>query len=271
MTMTFPGIPTGLFMATAVLTLLPVNADAQQMPRTTTEKIAGTQSVSTQTIRGTVAHVEGNNLVVRMSTGEIRYFQPPESRRFVVDGRELTLRELKPGTTLTATVTTTTTPVTDRTTTIGTGTVWYVAGPNVIITLPNGENRMYKVTDDYRFNVEGKKATVYDLRKGMRISAEKIVEAPRTEIASNVVVVGQAPPAPQPRTEVAQAPRQPRPQVTPAPEPAPEPTPAPAPVEQAAAAPAKTLPPTASQFPLVGLFGLFFTGGALVLHRLRRR
>jgi hypothetical protein len=54
---------------------------------------------------------------------------------------------------------------------------------------------MYKVTDDYKFNVGGQKATVYDLRKGMRISAEKIVEAPRTEMASNVVVVGQAPPA----------------------------------------------------------------------------
>jgi hypothetical protein len=192
---TFRRIPTGLFMVTAVLAFLPVNADAQQMPRTTTENIAGTPSVRTETISGTVAHVEGNNLVVRMSSGEIRYFQPSESRRFKIDGRELTLRELKPGTILTATVTTTTTPVTDRTTTIGTGTVWYVSGPNVIITLPNGENRMYKVTDDYKFNVGGQKATVYDLRKGMRISAEKIVEAPRTEMASNVVVVGQAPPA----------------------------------------------------------------------------
>jgi hypothetical protein len=223
-------------------------------------------------MRGTVAHVEGNNLVVRMSSGEIRYFQPPESRRFIIDGRELTLRELKPGTTLTATVTTTTTPVTDRTTTIGTGTVWFVSGPNVIITLPNGENRMYKVTDDYRFTVAGKKATVYDLRKGMRIAAEKIVEVPRTEMASNVVVTGQAPPAPQPKTEVAQAPRREvAPPPEPAPEPAREPTPAPAPAPQAAAAPAKVLPPTASPFPLIGLFGLLFTGSALALHRLRRQ
>jgi len=32
-----------------------------------------------------------------------------------------------------------------------------------------------------------------DLKKGMKISAEKIVEEPRTESVSNTVVTGQAP------------------------------------------------------------------------------
>jgi len=111
-----------------------------------------------------------------------------------IDGRDLTVHDLKPGTTLNATVITTTTPITDRTTTVGTGTVWWVAGKTVIITLPNGENRTYNVKDDYKFNVEGNpNATVSDLKKGMKISAEKIVEEPRTEIASDTVVTGQAP------------------------------------------------------------------------------
>jgi len=96
-------------------------------------------------------------------------------------------------------VTTTTTPITERTTTVVTGNVWWVAGRTVILTLPNGENRTYNVPDGYKFNVEGNKnATVFDLKKGMRISAEKILEEPKTEITSNTVVTGSAPSTPVP-------------------------------------------------------------------------
>ncbi len=166
----------------------------QKMPETTTERIKSTASVTTEQLHGTVAYVEGNDLVVRMAGGNIREFHVPDSRKFTIDGRDLTVHDLKPGTKLSATVTTTTIPVIDRTTTVGTGTVWWVAGKTVIITLPNGENRTYTVKDDYRFTVEGNtNATVSDLRKGMKISAERIVEEPRTEIVSNTVVTGQAP------------------------------------------------------------------------------
>lgn len=166
----------------------------QKLPETTKESIRSKASVTTEQLHGTVEYVEGNGLVVRMTDGSIREFNVPESRKFTIDGRDLTVHDLKRGTKLSATVTTTMTPVTDRTTTVGMGTVWWVAGKTVIITLPNGENRTYTVKDDYRFNVEGNKnATVSDLKKGMKISAERIVEEPRTEIVSNTVVTGQAP------------------------------------------------------------------------------
>ena len=241
---------------------------AQEMPRTTTERLKGTATVKTEQLRGTVVFVEGNRLVVKMSTGDLRTFDVPESRRFVIDGKELRVNEIQPGTKLAATVTTTTTPVTERTTTIGTGKVWWVSGNNVIVTLPNNENRMYKVNESYRFTVEGKKASVHDLRRGMMIAAEKIVEEPSMEIASGVAVTGTAPPRPAPaRTEVARA-LPPRPTPTPAatPAPAPEPAPAPAP---AAAAPAE-LPKTGSPVPLFGLSGVFLMGAALVLRGARR-
>ena len=203
-------ISIGLCTAPLVLGLM-----AQQpMPRTTTEKIKGVASTKTEHLRGTVVFVEGNRLVVKMASGDLRTFETPESRRFIIDGKELTVGELKPGTKLTATVTTTTTPVLERTTTIGTGKVWFVSGNSVIITLPNNENRMYKVNDNYRFNVNGQKASVHELRKGMVIAAEKIVEAPKTEIASNVAVTGSAPPPP--RTEMARAPEPTRPARMPA-------------------------------------------------------
>jgi hypothetical protein len=156
---------------------------------------------------------------------------------------------------------------------VGTGTVWWVSGNTVILTLPNNENRTYKVKSDYRFIVDGKKATVADLRKGMRISAEKIVEEPTTEIASDVAVTGQAPPPPPPKPVVAQSPAPPpkrevaaRPEPAPAPPPAPEPVPAPEPAPAPAA-----LPATASNVPLAGLLGLILSGVGFSLRRISQK
>ena len=71
-----------------VLVLLATTA-AAQMPQTTTDKAKGAPSVTTQELTGEVVHVEGNDLVVQMSGGELRIFHTPASRRFIVDGKEL--------------------------------------------------------------------------------------------------------------------------------------------------------------------------------------
>jgi hypothetical protein len=161
--------------------------------QTTTEK-RGTTAVTTFEMKGEVAQVEGNTLVIKMSDGQVRTFNVPESRKFVIDGKELTVHELQPGTLLTATVTTAATPVTLTTTTVKTGTVWYVQRNNVILKLPNGENRQFIVKDDTAFTVNGNPATVADLKKGMVVSAERVTEQPMMDIATNTTVVGQAPP-----------------------------------------------------------------------------
>jgi len=268
------GVLTGCCVTLTVAGLM-----AQSMPKTTKETIPGSTTQSTKQIHGTVLDVEGNTLVVKLSTGQIQTYTPPASRRFNIDGKDVGLQDLRPGTKLTATVTTTTTSVTDRTTTIGTGKVFFVAGNNVIITLPNNENRQYKVNDDYRFMVDGQKASVFDLRKGMVISAEKIVEEPRTEISSNTVVSGSAPPPPRPSpSTVASA--LPPPASSPAPAPAPAPRAAPAPKAAASSQSASstqvaqssppTLPKTASPVPFVGLLGFLFSGAAFGLRTIRR-
>jgi hypothetical protein len=165
---------------------------AQEMPRTTKERINATAERKAEQLSGTVVYAEGKRLVVKMDSGDLRTFEVPASRRFLVDGKQIQSHELKPGTMLTATVTTITTPITERTTTVGTGKVWWVAGNTVIVTLPNGENRMYTVDENYRFSVGGQEASVHDLRKGMTISAQKIVEEPKTEVTSDIVVTGRA-------------------------------------------------------------------------------
>jgi len=259
-----------LGLCTAVLAMTVLASAQDKMPQTTKERIAGAATVKTEELNGTVIQVEDNHLAVRMSTGGIRTFDVPPSRRFVIDGKELTVQELKPGTRLHATITTTTTPVTERTTTVGSGKVWFVSGNNVILTLPNNENRQYKVAEHYQFVVDGKKATVYDLRKGMIISAEKIVEEPKTEIASNVAVTGEAPPPPKPK--VAEAPRT---VTAPAPAPAPAAAPAPAPAaaepqaERAAEPPAE-LPKTGSMLPLAGLLGLLSIALSMAVRAVRQ-
>jgi len=258
-----------LITFSAALIAVPFCVMAQPMPKTTKESVPGQAQVKTEQLSGTVLFVEGNKLAVRMSSGEVRNFDVPGSRRFNIDGKELTVDQLQPGTKLNATVTTTTTPITDRTTTVGTGKVWFVSGNTVILTLPNNENRSYKVTESYRFNVDGRPASVHDLRKGMTIAAQKIVEEPRVEIASDTTVTGHAPPPPAPVTST-------RPTTVAHAAPAPVPAPAAAPkhhTAEAAPAPAEApeeLPKTGSVLPLIGMVGFALTAGSLGLRIFRR-
>ena len=232
-------------VALAGCVLLAAAATAQA-PASRTDVTKGTGTVSTEQVSGEVVQIEGNNLLVKLSSGELKTFNVPEERKFVVDGKDLSVRDLRPGTTLTATVKTTTTPVTVRTKAVQSGTVWFVSPPRlVILTLPNGENKQYEVGDDVKFILRGRSATVYDLRKGMVVSAEKIVEAPDVEITTATTVVGHAPSA-----AVAASAPEAIPAAAPAaaqgvaPAAAPADVPAAAPIPSAGAAPSETPPAT---------------------------
>jgi hypothetical protein len=253
------------FCATIIVFML-LTAIAVGQPTTTKASSTTGASTTTSQLEGTVLAVDGNDLIIKMASGEIRHVVAAEGRRARIDGKEVAARDLKVGTKLRATVTTTTTTVIERTTTVGTGKVFFVSGPNVILTLPNGENRQYKVKNDYKFMVNGKPATVFDLRKGMVVSAEKIVEEPKTIVASNTVVTGELP-APV-KTESAAA-AAPAPKPAPAEAPAARPVPTPEP-EAPANLPAK-LPKTASGLPLAGLAGALLTAASIGSMLLARR
>ena len=175
----------GTAMIAAVL-VFAVAAQAQ-----TAEK----PTVTTNVVTGEVVKVEGNSLVVKLASGETKSFKVPPDRKFEIDGREVGVADLQPGTTLTATVKTTSTPVTVRTMKSVSGRVWYAAPPTVILTLASGENKQYTVRDEDKveFTIDGKPGTVFDLRAGMNVTAAKIVEEPDTEITTDTKVVGQAP------------------------------------------------------------------------------
>jgi len=110
-----------------------------------------------------------------------------------------------------------------------------------------------KQGDNIRFMVEGRPATVYELRKGMVVSAEKIVEEPDVEITTDTAVVGNA---------LAPAPVAPAPPSKPAPPAVPQ---AVAPGPAALAAPQPAVPETGGTAvsPLVWL-GLIALLGIIV-------
>jgi len=181
-------------IVTAVAMLVvTVAAHAQGTPPKT-EKLSGAPKVETVTMTGEVVFVNGNWLLCKMQPlGNYTLFDVQPGREFVIDGQARHIGDLKPGTVLTGTIVTSTTPVTMRTTSTLEGTVLWAQNNYVVLRLDNGEVKEYKVPESYKFNVSGKPATAKELRDGMKVSATKIVEEPRTEISTATQITGKAP------------------------------------------------------------------------------
>jgi hypothetical protein len=175
-----------IMMSVAVMALA-----AGPQAQTKTTESAGAAKVSTSKMTGEVVLVDGNSLLVRMQPdSQYRIFNIAPGRKFIIDGQTKLISDLSPGTSLTATITTREQPVTVRTSASLSGEVWYIDRNYVILRLANGEMRDYNVPDSYRFTVEGKPASVNELRKGMKVSATKIVAENQTEISTETVVTG---------------------------------------------------------------------------------
>jgi len=208
--------------------------------KTETSTSSGQTSHETTVERGEVVLVNGNDLVVKMEDGSIRHLpNVPESARVTVDGQQLGIHDLKPGMKLQKTITVKTTPQVVTTVKTVTGKVWQVSPPNsVILTLEDGTNQQFKIPKDQKFMVDGQQTDAWGLKKGMKVSATKVVEEPITVVEHERQVTGKMPPPPPPPPADA-------PILVAVAEPAPAPAPAAAP----------ELPKTGSVLPLIGLLG----------------
>jgi len=193
--------------------------------------VAAAQQTTIEIKRGTVLHVYGNNLVVKMSDGTVKEFDVPEGFTFNIDGKQVSIGDLKPGTMLTSAVKTTETPREVQVTEFRSGTVLKVVGTTLIVRMADGEIR--KLTDvprDQRFEVDGKELRVEQLREGMVLRAKVVSTHTATITEQDVMVAGTAPEAPRPAAAARPA--------------------------APAAAPAPMLPKTGSSTPLTGLLGM---------------
>ncbi len=261
-------IKKGLLLVTGTLGLaFAVQTGAQVQTATTTT--AGETRYNVTVNRGEVYAVNGNDLIVKMEDGTFRHFPDvPESARATVDGKQLGVHDLKPGMKLQRTITTTETPMIVTTIQTVTGKVWHVNPPrSVILTLEDNTNQEFKIPKDQKFNVDGQMVDAFALRKGMKVSATKIVEVPTVVLAQEQSVTGTAPQAaPQKGAAPAAPPKQvatkPQPvtgTIPPSPPPdapllvaAGEPTPVPAEAETPAA-PAEPPAEKRSYLPWIGL------------------
>jgi LPXTG-motif cell wall-anchored protein len=237
-------------------------ASAQVQTTTNTTEQPSTQQVQVENAE--VLYVKGNDLILRMSDGSIRHVSNvPDSARATVDGQEIGIKDVKVGMKLQKTTITTTTPTVVTTVQTVKGKVFHVQSPNsVILTLENGENQQFEIPKGQKFMVDGEEKDAWGLKKGMMVSATRIVEEPITVMEQEIKVSGQMPPPPP-------APAADLPILVAV---GPPPVP-PKLAEEAKNEPPTTekeLPQTGSELPLLALLGsLSFLGAALV--RISRR
>ena len=240
-----------------VLTLITValSSPSAALQDTTTRTVTrtGEPMVTTQVKSGEVVYVSGDDLVIRLESGELENFVVPDNIIFLVDGKYLTLGELKPGTRLTQTITSTSTPHLVRTVRTITGTVWHVNPPNVVVLrLPDHTNKTYRVPEGQQFNIDGEIRDVFHLKTGMKITATVVTETPETVEATAQTMTGEAPPPTLPAPSLVGVLLIELP-------------PTHNPLQQTAEAQDPTLPNTASDLPWIVLLGALAIAGWVVL------
>lgn len=255
-----------LAMGALILASAAASTSAQVETKSTTAAQPSTQELQVENAE--VVHVNGNDLILRMADGSIRHIpNVPDSARATVDGKEIGINDVKVGMKLQKTIVTTTTPTVVTTVQTVKGKVFQVQPPNsVILTLENGENQQFTIPKGQKFMVDGQETDAFGLRKGMVISATKIVEEPINVVEQQSKVRGEMPPPPP-------APEADQPILVAESAPAAAP---PAPTEEARNEPPKTqkkeLPQTGSELPLLLLLGSsFLLGGARLRFSRRNR
>jgi hypothetical protein len=209
-----------------------------------------------------IVSVDGNKVVVKGQKGA-QEITVPDDFRLSVDGKPVTVRELKPGMKGTATITTTTTVTPVHVTEVRNGKVMQKVGNSIIVRGPKGM-QMFSEGDATKRGIkimrDGQPIAFTDLNVGDTLTATIITEAPPKVMTQRQVdaAMSSASGAAAAGTPAVSAP------TTGA-------GAAAATAGAAAAAPARRLPKTASPLPLIGLFGAGSSIAGLILTVRRRR
>jgi sortase A len=242
--------------AGALVLALAVLGTAAAQDSTVTTITHGQPAFETQVKNAEIVYVEGNDLVLKLENGRVEHLIVPDSDRFTIDGKQVSVHELVPGTKLTQTITTSTTPRYVNSVRTIEGKVWHANAPkSLILTLPDHTNQVFNVPNDAKFSIDGREKTVFDLRKGMKIRATVVTDEEHTVVENNKQAFGQSPQITMPSTAGVVL------FLTPA-----DPLVTLASAEQSA----DLLPETGSSLPLIGLLGPMVTGVSFALGIARR-
>ena len=137
-------------------------------------------TTTSETKKFQIIAVDGNQLVVKLPEGT-RELTVPDDFRFNVDGKMLSVHELKPGMAGTATITTKTTTVPVTVTEVKNGTVMQAMGTSIIVRTDDGI-KMFSQSDIDKRGVkimrEGKPAQISDFRANDKLTATIITTKP---------------------------------------------------------------------------------------------
>lgn len=246
-----------LALAVAAVCMTSVMSLAQQ-PTTTTE---------TKTFE--VLAVDGNLLVVRLPEGT-RELNVPDDFRFTVNGQPLSVQELKAGMKGTATITTRTTVTPVTVTEVKNGTVMQRSGSSITVRTEEGVKLFTQGDVDKRgvkMMRDGRPAQLSDFREGDRLTATIITSRPPRVMTEKEV---QAILSTTPTATAGGAPSAAARTPSSAPAPAAQPRAAASPAPAMQAETPRTLPKTATSWPLLGLVSLMLLAMGFALTITRR-
>ena len=150
---------------------------------------AQTASTSSEVKTFEVIAVDGNDLVVRLPEGT-RQINVPPGFVFTVNGKPMSVSDLRPGMSGTATITTTTTVTPVTVTEVKSGTVALVSGTAVYVRTPEGVRLFTQSELDKRgvkIFVDGKPRAVSELHEGDRLSATIVTTKPPSIVTEKEV------------------------------------------------------------------------------------
>jgi hypothetical protein len=166
---------------------------AQETTTTSSKPTSVTRIVKADTAQ--VVYVSGDDVVLKDADGRLLLLALPAGTPLIVDGKPTALKELAPGTMLSHVQARTVVESEVTTVTQIEGEVFQIAPPKwVTLKLGDGTVKRYEIPKQATFQVNGKTATAFELKKGMKVSATAVTTEGVNTHSAKAAIVGQTPP-----------------------------------------------------------------------------